>query len=902
MMKFILFVLTLLTTQNLLSQELTIQGKITDSSGVKGIPNTFIMGVRVKDSTLVTYTRSNKQGEFTLNNLPIDTFKLTIGHPKFDDKSVFIFGNKTETHIQLPTIKLDSKSQELAEVLVYANNSPIFYKGDTLVFVADSFKVKENAVVEDLLKKLPGVHVDGKGKITFQGKDVDHIYVDGDEFFGADPTVATRNLGANAVQQVQVYEKKEVGESGDATKQIVNLTLKEEAKKGYFGKTSVASDGTKFYEAEILYNRFKNKNNLSSYLLLNNTPRAGFSWEDQYDYNLTETPTDNVDGIPQNLKTGTNYKIAYGKKKQNDFSISYNIDKATIISKKEAKTQYVFADSNYYDNQLTDNKNATTKHSIRSFNKIKFDSLTKIEIEPTLQFDETTYKTANSTQYLNQSFNAFRNSINSSSERNTSMQFSNTINVEKLYLTKKRESTISLTNYYKRDNELGNIQFLNINIQTDSSKQNQENNNALTNYNHSITLFHSEPLTSKTNINFEYQHSLYTSSNYKLTQDIVNQNYITNNLFTSNFSKNQIIHKGKLSFTRKSGSHSVIIGSNLRYLSIDNTNKITKEVFTQHNNVLLPYLTYSFKKKNAANFYLSYTTTSNTPSIEQMQPVLNNMNPNARTIGNLNLQPTFANTFYFNINRFNNLKGRYLFLNTNFSLTQQDIASSITYDSLGRSVTQYINVDGNQNFSSSVNYRISIPKYKLYLNSGLEVSSTKKTNFVNQLALITRQNQIKPDLGINYYTDTFSISLTSSVSLNQAIGTSSQMNGSNSNQFSTKTNYLQFTNEFFISWTIPVVGITVESSVNQLKNTGRFEGYNLNRTLIRAALSKNFLKNKNLVVSIEGNDLLNQNIQISRSVTYNQITDYTSNLIARYLLFRLTYRFKPTITKSDEEE
>ena len=96
-MKFILFVLTLLTTQNLLSQELTIQGKITDSTGVKGIPNTFIMGVRVKDSTLVTYTRSNKQGEFTLNNLPIDTFKLTIGHPKFDDKSVFIFRTLEET-------------------------------------------------------------------------------------------------------------------------------------------------------------------------------------------------------------------------------------------------------------------------------------------------------------------------------------------------------------------------------------------------------------------------------------------------------------------------------------------------------------------------------------------------------------------------------------------------------------------------------------------------------------------------------------------------------------------------------------------------------------------------------------------------------------------------------------
>lgn len=289
MKTFFFVIIYFLLSSNLFAQELTIDGQIVDSTGNNGISNAFIMAVRVKDSILSTYTRSDKYGYFKLQKLPIDTLKLTIGHSKFEDRQLYILGNQTENYIKLPPIKLNTKSQEIEEVLVYANKSPMYYKGDTLVFVADSFKIKENAVVEDLLKKLPGVHVDGKGKITFQGKKIDHIYVDGDEFFGSDPTLATRNLSANSVQQVQVYEKKEIGENGDETSQIVNLTLKAEAKKGYFGKSSIATDGHKFYVADLLYNGFKNKTNLSGYLLLNNTPKSGFNWEDQYEYNLTET-------------------------------------------------------------------------------------------------------------------------------------------------------------------------------------------------------------------------------------------------------------------------------------------------------------------------------------------------------------------------------------------------------------------------------------------------------------------------------------------------------------------------------------------------------------------------------------------------------------------------------------
>ncbi len=477
------------------------------------------------------------------------------------------------------------------------------------------------------------------------------------------------------------------------------------------------------------------------------------------------------------------------------------------------------------------------------------------------------------------------------SQYNSEINLSNTIYFEKKYNIKKKESTINISNDYTTNTENGNINFLNIYNSSDSSKQQQKNAIKLLNYTHSFTLFHSEPITKKININIEYNNLYSIVTNNKFTQDIINNTLFNNNLYSSNYSKNQIIHKGKLSFTRQNGPNTFVIGSNLRNLTLTNTNIINGTVFKQQNNTLLPYINYSFRKKNAVSFNINFNTSSITPTIDQMQPVLNNLNPNSRTIGNLNLKPNFINTIYISINRFNNLKGRYFFFNTSGSITQQDFASSIQYDSTGRSISQTININGNQNISSSCNYRFSLPKYNVYIITSLEFSSSKKTNFINNLPLITIQNQFKPEIGLNYDTDSLSISINSSIKYNRPIGSAIR---------DFNTIYYQFANELFFSWTIPIVGITVETSINQLNNTGRSNGYNLHRMIIRTALSKTYLKKKNLQLSLEGNDLLNQNIQLTRNVNYNQITDYSNTVIARYFLFRLTYNFKPSQPKKDE--
>ena len=186
----------LIMSSALFSQTMKVTGTVYDTTGSIPLESVSVIAVRLKDSLLLGYTRTNKDGFFELSGFPPDTFDLMIEYPDLDEKSYYIFGNAENNEIDIPVVKLNPKSQDLEEVVIFANKNPIFFRGDTLVYVADSFKVAENAVVEDLLKKLPGISVDENGDITSQGQDIAQVLVDGDEFFGSDQKIATKNLGA----------------------------------------------------------------------------------------------------------------------------------------------------------------------------------------------------------------------------------------------------------------------------------------------------------------------------------------------------------------------------------------------------------------------------------------------------------------------------------------------------------------------------------------------------------------------------------------------------------------------------------------------------------------------------------------------------------------------------------
>ncbi|NBP30152.1 MAG: carboxypeptidase regulatory-like domain-containing protein, partial [Flavobacteriia bacterium] len=390
------------------AQVMTISGIVNDSSGNVLLPKAVVSLIRLNDSTLVDFQRTGEKGTFYFD-VELDTFMVLIEHPQFEPKTLYVFGNPAEKSVEIPFIRMGVKVKNLAEVVVQGNKNRVYYKGDTLVYVADSFKVAENAVVEDLLKKLPGIKIDENGQITSQGREISQVLVDGDEFFGSDPTIATKNLGAKGVESVQIYEKKaQDNASGmDEKIQVMDLKLKADAKRGYFGKASLATDAGlignpttnfPFYESELLFNRFDKKQKFSVFFLSSNTPRSNFRFGDMNKFGL-ENERDQSGmsmwnqngqrtnaGIPQTTKAGIYFNDRI--KDWGKIGFNYSFNQNRLNATQSSLSQYFLQDTSYYTKDSIANISLNTSHKINLNFQAKLDSLTTLEIKPSMSFDE----------------------------------------------------------------------------------------------------------------------------------------------------------------------------------------------------------------------------------------------------------------------------------------------------------------------------------------------------------------------------------------------------------------------------------------------------------------------------------------------------------------------------------
>src|SRR5688572_31730506 len=239
MRKIILGFLLLFIASSAFTQTQTLKGTLKDTSESRNLINTVISILNKKDSVLVKFARADKNGNFTIEGIKEGSYILMITHPFMGD----YFDNvevKADTPLDLGNVHLTPKSKLLAEVIV-KSGSPIKIKGDTTVYTADSFKVRPGANVEELLRRLPGIQVDKDGQITAMGERVRKVLVDGEEFFGSDPGIATKNLRADVVKEVEVFDKKSdqaefTGIDDGVKDKTINLKLKDDKKKGYFGK------------------------------------------------------------------------------------------------------------------------------------------------------------------------------------------------------------------------------------------------------------------------------------------------------------------------------------------------------------------------------------------------------------------------------------------------------------------------------------------------------------------------------------------------------------------------------------------------------------------------------------------------------------------------------------------
>ncbi len=910
---FVLFFL--LCNFSLNAQNMKVTGTVFDTTGTRTLPQAMVMAVRVRDSLLLSFTRTNSKGEFTLTNFKTDTFSLVISHPNFDDKTYYIFGNKDNFFIDIPVVKMPAKLQNIEEVVIYANKNPIYFKGDTLVYVADSFKVNENAVVEDLLKKLPGLKVDKEGKITSQGKEIGQVLVDGDEFFGSDPTIATKNLGAKGVESVQVYEKKNENakEGEEETIQVLNLKLKDDAKKGYFGKVSGASDfglenkKKPFYEGELLLNKFDKAQKISVFALGANTPRSNFKFGDMAKFGLenernssgmsmwNQGGQNNTSGVPQTIKAGIYFNDKIGKTGKIGFNYSYYNNQLVAFS--SSRSQYFLSDSSYYTTDSTRNSSKSESHRIKFNYSVNLDSLTFLEIKPSLNYDLGSTDNLDVSAFLGEDeLQSLKTSIGNTNKSKGVSTYTEALLLRKFKRPKRelefRYVLSSADN--NTDEKLYTLtDYINFMVK-DTIDQSKTNNNSSSS--HVGTVAYTEPFGLKYKVQLEYMYEYGFSNQNKEAFNKVNGAYnqrvdaLSNN-FDNLRQQNRVTLEG-IYETRKVTAK---IGLGLRNIAIENLNIITNVSVNQNITNFLPRASYQFKPSQSLRFTVNYITRSSQPSINDLQPVPDNTNPNRVKEGNPDLKPNYVHQLNVNFNTWKALTGQYIWSGASVSLTDNAFANSTEYDAYGRTISKTVNVDGN--IYSNIFAGAGFPVWgrKIELAPNINGSYNRYTNFITTQVAgqkvtkenVTQNTAIDGGLTIEFVFDSLEFSIGNNYSYTNPV---SSLNAVSNKPYTTQ----EYTAK--VDWTLPF-HFKAKSEVTYSINSNLAAGYNLSIFLWNAEISKAFMKTENLIISLNGNDILNQNKRIQREVNGNVITDNNTKIISRYFLLKVTYKFNKNKTK-----
>lgn len=902
------------------AQNMSVKGIVYDSTGTETLKNAMVMAVRMSDSLLIDFARTDAAGKFEIGGFPADTFALTIEFPGHDEKTYYIFGHKDNYDFTIPSVILPSKSQELEEVVIYAYKDPIYYKGDTLVYVADSFNVAEGAVVEDLLKKLPGITVDKEGKITSQGREISQVLVDGDEFFGTDPTIATKNLGADGIAEVQIYEKEnDEGIGGSDEKiQVLDLKLKDDAKKGYFGRASGASDfaltpkngemgNDAFYEGELLFNKFKGSQKISVFALGSNTPRSSFGWGDMNKFGLeNETGTGNrwdqgsagnTSGIPQTLKAGVYFSDKLGEKKRTKlgFNYSYYNDRLEAISASES--QYFLTDTTYYTDDSTRNYTFNESHRINLDLESQLDSLTTVQIKPSITIDRGTTESSEISNFFDtQRVQTLGTAIFNTNE-SKGFTLGGFARVTRQFMKPKRELELRY-DISANDNQTDGFlesrtQFFSAFIPNDTTLQSKENDNATTN--HFGTLTYIEPLSKKLKLELEYLYQYGTGNQNRSAYDFdptTGQYSSFNSFFSNIFDTKRQQNRGGARLIFNVPKHEATAGLRYRNISIENLNLITDTTINQSINNFLPRFSYQFKPSMSKRLRLNYETSSSAPSINDLAPVPDNTNPNRLREGNPDLRPNYVHDLNLFYNSWNALSGRFVWAGFNVALTQDAFSTETYFDAFGRTISKTINVDGNM--SAFIYSGAGFPFFGRKLELRPQVNGTyfRFRNIISGQENITDNYGLTPELDITVRLlgDSLEFNLNGRYGYNNAV---SSLNNTET-PFTTENYGANIQWRINGGWRLMIEG---DYTRNSLPSDGFF---NTDFFVMNAEISKRFLPTQNLEVALIGNDLFNQNINARREVNGNIITDYRTTIISRYFLLKVTMRFNNRKTKEDD--
>ena len=897
-----------------------IKGSVADTVANAKLHNTSVVVLNAKDSTLRKFTRVGEDGTFSINGLTKGKFILLVSYPNYADYVEHFTLDSVNKERDFKRISMLLKARLLAGVIIKGTKAAIKIKGDTTEFDAGSFKVQPNAKVEDLLKQLPGIQVDKDGKITAQGQTVNKVLVDGEEFFGDDPTLVTKNIRSDMVDKVQLYDKSSdqaafTGVDDGKKTKTINIKLKEDKKNGYFGKLDLGAATDKYYQEQLLFNKFWGKKKLSAYGTLANTGKTGLGWEDSNKYGASNANTEigddgsisiyfsggddldsfdgryNGQGIPTARTGGLHFDSKFNSDKES-INTNYKTGFLNVKGSRDNLTQNTLPTGLIKSNTSQDFDNSIFRQKLDASYFIKLDttSTLKVTIDGTVKSNKTR------NNYLSTSQRGNDTLLNQSNRILTNDGDEKILNAS-IFYTKKfkkkgRTFSANFTDALNQNNTKGyllsKIDYFNNLGKLDSTqrinqyKTNDINSNVL---NSNFTF--SEPLSKTITLTGNYRFILNNSSINRVSynQSVPGEYDQVDMTLSNNYKLNQISNQAGAVFNYKKNKTTFNFGSKIADVSYHQTdlytNAVLKRSFTNYN----PQASYQYRFSAQRSVSLNYNGNNTQPNIDQIQPVRVNTDPLNITIGNPDLRPSFTNRFSTYYNSYKVLSGQSIYISGSYSTTSNAIISNTMTDSAGKSIYQSTNLHGKQtaNFYLYGGYNQKI-KF-LNLNGGLNINANGNTYYSITNNALNRTQAY--NYGISGRLSKFKEKKYDVYIIGGPTFTRSQ----SSLQTSVNNNGTGFTARGGFDYYLPFK-IQISSDGNY-EYQGKTISFNqdFQRFIINASLSKAFFKDESLKLVVSGNDLLNQNVGFNRSATSTFLTQSTYTTIRRYFMFSIVYDF-----------
>jgi hypothetical protein len=815
----------------------------------------------------------------------------------------------TEKTVEMGLIYMNDVNT-MSTVTVTARRPPVVINGDSVEFNSENFKTAPNAVVEDLLKKMPGMEVDKAGGITVNGKKVTKVFVNGKEFFTGDPVMATKNLPADAVDKIQVYDRKSdqamfTGIDDGSEETAINLKLKKDRNKSTFGKLNAGAGTPSVFDAQGNVNVINNDEQFSVIGGANNTNRQNFSSRNIVNFSgggggrpgagggvtvnfsggSGETDA-NAQGIAETYSIGGNYSNLFNDKKT-EFNANLSISDVERNNISNSFTQNLtpgnafnrISNSNSIAGNKQQNFGSTIDHKVNDNFSFRF--------TPSLGLQQTTNYSEDSTQTYLTNGNLLNSNTTIASSASDAVNAASTLLLRKKFAKKGRTISSTITQSFNRSNSTGNqfteqLSYINNKLSNDSILD-QQNMRKGENSSYSANLIYTEPLGKKSLLEFNtyLSKSIGSSSRRIFDRNNVTDAYdLLNTDLTNEFNSEYTYSGGGMSYRSNQKKYNFSTGFSLQKAVLDGENISAKTKLSQSFQDILPNATFRYNFSQTKNLNVDYRTSTNQPSITQLQPVLDQSNINRQSIGNPDLKRSYVHNL--NIRFFSSkiLAGKSFFSTLNASTTNNSIVNKDSVRPNRTILSTPVNVNGVYRINGSMNYGFGIKKLNSRLSFGLNAGLNNNISYANGLLNTIVTKSTGPSMSYTYIVDdVIDINLTARYSFSN---TSNKVNPTLNTNFLTKVFGADMTN--YLPW-----NIVLNQSFNYAINTGRAVGFNTSIPIWNASFSKFFMKNKRAEIKMSAFDLLNKNIGINRNVSQNQIVDRSYNVISQYFLLTFTY-------------